>query len=328
MTRPPTRRRTALAATLLTSALVLTGCSAQSADDAGTTSSSETVSVDTAFGPVDIPAEPGTVVALEGAVGPLLSAGITPVATADGDNPEGLLPDEYDAVKDLPIVLGPDGWDYEAISAAEPELIIGFVRAGTTEEISPESRDEYERLSGIAPTVFVLAEGSASTKDATLEIAEIVGSGAEAEKAKSEYDAKAAEIASEHADVLDQVTFAPIDHYEGTVTVYTPISWLGGILTDAGATIDPIAAEVTDSNGVDISTEELGTLSDDSVILTEKTVDGQPGLGAEELESVPTYTELPAVVDGRSFGVSYFFADRYETGILVLDQLDGILDEL
>lgn len=323
----PRLRRTALAAAVLATALAVSGCSA----DAGSTpsaSASSTVSVDTAFGPVDIPASPERVVALEGAVGPLLSAGITPVATADGNNPESFLPKEYDAVKDLPVVLGPDGWDYEAISAAQPSLIIGFVRAGTTEEISADARDQYERLSGIAPTVFILAEGSASTKDATLAIAEVVGSGSEAEQAKAAYDAKAAEIASEHADVLREVTFAPIDHYEGTVTVYTPISWLGGILGDAGASLDPVSATVTDRNGVDLSTEELGTLSDDSVILTEKTVDGQPGLGAEELESVPTYTQLPAVTAGHAYGVSYFFADRYETGLAVLEQLDTILDTL
>lgn len=324
--RSRSRTRTLFSTAIVVGALLLGGCATPAASPGS--ASIETVSVDTAFGAADIPAHPTSVVALEGAVGPLLAAGIVPTATADGDRADDFLPEEYEQVKDLPLVLGPDGWDYETIAAQDPDLIIGFVRSGKTETISAESRSEFERLSGIAPTVFLLAEGSAATKDATLEIAKIVGSGDAATAAKTEYEQKAADIKRDHADVLARYTFAPLDHYEGTVTVYTPVSWLGGILTDAGATLDPLSASVSDTNGVDISIEQLGRLSDRSVILTEQTVDGEPGIGAQELQSVPTYLELPAVREGHTSGVTYFFASRYETALDVLDQLDGILSTL
>ncbi|QIK82932.1 ABC transporter substrate-binding protein [Sanguibacter sp. HDW7] len=330
------RHRLSLAA-VLAGMLALAACSGGSSDTAAPTSAAPTASstatsaeagtatVASAFGDVEIPAAPKRVVALEGAVGPLLAAGITPVATADGDWEDAFLPAEFDQVKDLPVVLGPDGWDYEAIAAAKPDLLIGFVRAGTVDEISPEAVAEHARLSGIAPTVLILADGSASTKDATLKIAEIVGSGTQATEAKAAYDAKAAQIRETYAGALAAHTFAAVDHYEGIVTVYTPISWLGGILTDVGASIDPVAADATGTNGVDLSTEELTRLSPDSVILTEQALDGTPGIGAEELDAVPTYTTLPAVAAGHAYGVQYFFADRYETGLKVLDQLETIL---
>lgn len=328
--RPSSRSRIARAkiVALCLAAVLLSGCSGAPQATTDGAGSADAVSVNTAFGDVDIPAEPKKVVALEGAVGPLLAAGITPVATADGDVAEGFLPAEYERVKDLPVVLGPDGWDYETIAAQNPDLIIGFVRAGTTEQISPESKAEYQRLAGIAPTVFILAEGAASTKDATLKIAEIVGSGPAAEEAKAAYEAKTAEIKTAYADVLATTTFAPVDYYEGIVTVHTPISWIGGILTDVGAKLDPVSANVTDGNGVNLSTEELGQLSAAGVILTEKDLDGQAAPGAEALLTLPTYTNLPAVASGHSFGVTYFFADRYETGLVVLDQIEDILAAL
>lgn len=325
-------RRKGIALLAATAALVLSACSGGAGSQAGGQDDGEgdgaTKTVETAFGEVEIPTEPTSVVALEGAIGPLLSAGITPKATATGDMPDGLLPEEFEQVKDLPAVLGPDGWEYEKIAAQEPDLIIGMVRAGKDEEISPQAQEEYKRLKGIAPTVLIRAEGATQTKDASLQIAEIVGSGDKAKEAKEEYEKKVDHIKTTYGDKLEEYTFAPIDHFEGNVSVYTPISWLGGIITDIGGTLDPVSAEVTDRNGTDLSTEQLTKLSDTSIILTEMGVDGEPGAGAAELADVPTYQQLPAVKAGHAFGVTHFFPDRYETANIVLDQLEDILKKV
>lgn len=333
------RRSSALTALALTAALALSACGGSStpsssstgaASSGGSTSASASpqatsTTVETAFGQVSIPTAPKRVVALEGSVGPLLDAGITPLATADGDYEDSFLPDEFAVSKDLPVILTQDGWDYEKIAALKPDLLVGFVRAGKDKKISDESQAEYDKLSKIAPTVFILSEGSAQTKEATLKIAEILGSGESAEAAKAAYDKKAAQIKTDYADVLSKNVFAAVDYYEGTTTVYTPISWIGGILSDAGATIDPVAAQVTDSNGVDLSSEQLSKLNTATIILTEQTVGGEPGIGAAEIAEVPTFKELPAVKAGHSYGISHFFADRYETGLKVLEQLEEIL---
>ncbi|MBD8019902.1 ABC transporter substrate-binding protein [Brevibacterium gallinarum] len=325
--------RTGVALLAAAAALVLSACSSGAGDAAGKQDADgqgdgATKTVETAFGKVEMPTKPKSVVALEGAIGPLLSAGITPKATASGDNPDGLLPEEFEKVKDLPAVLGSDGWEYEKIAAQKPDLLIGTVRAGKDEKISPQAQEEYKRLKGIAPTVMILAEGATHAKDASLQISEIVGSGDKAKQAKEEYVKKIDHIKGTYDDKLKEYTFAPIDHFEGNVSVYTRISWLGGIITDMGGKLDPVSAGITDRNGTDLSTEQLTKLSDKSIILTEMGLDGKPGAGAAELAGVPTYQQLPSVKAGHAFGVKYFFPDRYETANIVLDQLEDILKKV
>ena len=47
-----------------------------------------------------------------------------------------------------------------------------------------------------------------------------------------------------------------------------------------------------------------------------------------ELAKLPTYQALPAVKAGHSYGLSYFFADRYETGLKSLESLETTLKKL
>lgn len=318
-------KRSIVGAFLTCTISLLAACGDNATQTSVTTPAESVKVVSTAFGEVTIPEHPERVVALEGAIGPVLDSGLVPVATADGDRNENLLPEEQEAVKGIPAVLGPDGWDYEQIAATDPDLLIGMVRAGKVEEISPQAKEEYEKLKEIAPTVLILSKGAGSAKEASLQVAEIIGSGDAAKAAKKEYEVKAAQIKKKYADKLAEYTFAPIDHFEGTVTVYTPISWLGSVITDMGGTMDPVSANINDVNGVDISTEELSTLSPKSIILTEKDLTGAPGIGAEELEGIPTFQELAAVKDNHNYGIQYFFTDRYETASIVLDQLEEIL---
>lgn len=323
---PRSRGLRLLVAPVLALALAVAGCTSDADADADD-SAGETRAVETAFGSVDVPVDPQRVVALEGGTGPLLEAGIVPVGTADGDWADSFLPDEYEQVADLPIVLGPDGWDYEAIAELEPDLLVGFVRGGKDEELSAEKEAEFEKLSKIAPTVLIRATGSATVKDAAVEISGALGDGEDALAAKAEYDARVEEISTEYADVLAAHTFAALDSYE-EVTVYSQISWLGGILTDLGAPLPAVVTDETQENGVFLSYEELAQLDDATVVLHEETVDGEPGLGAEELAAAPTYTALPAVEAGHAYGVRYFFADRYVLATDVLDQLEVVLEEL
>lgn len=303
------------------------GSGSAAAGSSGAAADGSTRTVETAFGQVQIPTSPQRAIALEGGVGPLLGAGITPVATADGDLEDSFLPQEYATVKDLPIVLGPDGLDYEKIASLNPDLLIGFVRGGTEAELSAEKKAEYQRLSSIAPTVLIRSDGSGSTKDATLAISEALGDGEDARAAKQAYEAKAAELKSTYADVLAANAFAPLDYYE-EVNVYSPISWPGDVLTDAGAKLTSVSANEKTQNATFLSAEQLGRLQDATVVLYDQTVEGKPGEGAAELAKLPTYQALPAVKAGHSYGLSYFFADRYETGLKSLESLETTLKKL
>ncbi len=341
MTITPSRPRSrmlVLTCTML-AALTLTACgadetatpasqstaatSSQEASDNGTTRE-----VETAFGTVTIPTAPKRIVALEGGAGPVLESGLMPVATADGNKPEAFLPEEYAEISELPIVLTPDGWDYERIAALEPDLMVGFVRGGTEEELSAEKKADFEKLNAIAPTVFIRSDGSGATKDASYQIKTALGHEDLAKQAKAAYEAKAAEVKSAHAQVLGETTFAAMDAYEDEVSVYSPSSWIGSVLTDSGAQIVPLAAQETGQNAVFLSKEQLGRVANADVVLYSETVDGEPDLGAKDLQAVPTYATLPAVKAGHAYGVPYFFADRYSTATLALQRLDDILDKL
>ncbi|MEW9267238.1 ABC transporter substrate-binding protein [Kineococcus endophyticus] len=319
-------RRGVLGAALGASVLLaVTACGGTDRATAGGTASAATTrSVDTAFGAVEIPAEPRRVIALEGAVGPLLGAGITPLATADGDYEDAFLPQEYEKVSDLPIVLGADGWDYEKISSLEPDLMIGFVRGGTQEELSAEATATWEKLNAIAPTVLVRSDGSARTKDATLEMSHVLGDGDDADAAKARYESKAAQIRADYADVLSGNVFAPLDFYE-EVTVYSPISWPGDTVVDAGGTLTSVSRDITDENAAFLSAEQLGTVTDATAVLYEQSLAEEPGVGAAEMMALPTWQELPAVRAGHAYGLRYFFADRYETGLVALQDFEKAL---
>ncbi len=320
--------RSLIGAAALALTLALSGCGgAENPSDETSGQTAATRSVDTAFGPVEIPAAPQRAIALEGGVGPLLGADITPVATADGDYADAFLPEEYEKVKDLPLILGADGVDFEKIASLQPDLMIGFVRGGKEEELSAEAKAEWEKLNAIAPTVLIRSDGSSRTKDATLAMSEALGDGEDAQKAKEAYETKAAEIKKEYADVLAEHTFAPMDYYE-EVNVYSPISWPGDTLTDAGAKLTSVSADVQDENATFLSAEQLGQVDDATVVLHEQTVDGEPGVGAQELQALPTYKTLPAVEAGNDYGLDYFFADRYDTALKSLESFENTLREL
>nr|WP_276511191.1 ABC transporter substrate-binding protein [Kineosphaera limosa] len=256
-----------------------------------------------------------------------MSAGITPVATADGDFADSFLPEEYAKVKDLPIILGKDGPDLERIVALKPDLMIGFVRGGKTAELSADAKAQWTKLNAIAPTVLIRSDGSAQTKDATLTMSEVLGDGEQAQAAKKAYEEKAAELKKTYADVLANNVFAPLDYYE-EVNVYSPISWPGDTLLDAGAKLTSVSANERTENATFLSAEQLGKISDATVVLYDETVDGQPAEGAAELAKLPTYTALPAVKAGHSYGLRYFFADRYETALKSLESLEATLKKL
>lgn len=344
-TLSPRPRRVVAAATATVLAAALAGCgsdeqatASQSGSEAGNGSTTTVCEgtvvsesdgsrvVDTAFGEVTIPADPERVVGLEGGTGPVLESGITPVATAD-DFAESYLPDEYDDVEELPLVLTPDGWDYEKLAGLKPDLMVGFVRGGTEDELSDEKVQEWERLNAIAPTALFRSNGSGQTKDVSCAIQVALGHQDEADAAKRAYEQRAEELREEYADVLAENTVVALDAYED-VSVFSPLSWIGDVLTDAGATLHPLAAGEDGENAVFLSFEELGQLADADVVLYSETVDGEPDLGAVDLQSAATYDELPAVKAGHAYGVRYFFADRYSTALIALDSLEPVLQQL
>lgn len=106
-------------------------------------------SIEHKYGTTEVPADPQRVVTVGYSdQDPVLALGVIPVAIRgwlDGE-PSAIWPWAQDALDgDPPVVLPGDALNYEQIAGLRPDLIIGAY-AGLTEE-------EYQTLSGIAPTV-------------------------------------------------------------------------------------------------------------------------------------------------------------------------------
>jgi iron complex transport system substrate-binding protein len=153
MTRSPRtfpRHLTGTLAVTATAALTL-GLSACGSDDGGgsggTDGGDRTVSLQSAFGQADYPVAPERAVVTASALDNVLALGITPTAVVmtaqDEDAPwrDGKL----DNVDRITVTTYGD-IDTEKIAAEDPDVIIGDI-------YWIDSKDEYDRLSAIAPTL-------------------------------------------------------------------------------------------------------------------------------------------------------------------------------
>ena len=143
-------------AALLAATVLVTSCGSGdtgSSEDAAASSSpsgsgASPVTVQTAFGPVEVPEEPERVVALGWSdAETALALGVQPVGASDwlGFGGEGVGPwaeGLYDEAPEIIETLEPS---LEAIAALDPDLIL--------DTRSPATQDRYDALSAIAPTI-------------------------------------------------------------------------------------------------------------------------------------------------------------------------------
>ena len=143
-------------AALLAATVLVTSCGSDdtgSSEDAAASSSpsgsgASPVTVETAFGPVEVPEEPERVVALGWSdAETALALGVQPVGASDwlGFGGEGVGPwaeGLYDEAPENIETLEPS---LEAIAALDPDLIL--------DTRSPATQDRYDALSAIAPTI-------------------------------------------------------------------------------------------------------------------------------------------------------------------------------
>ena len=143
-------------AALLAATVLVTSCGSGdtgSSEDAAASSSpsgsgASPVTVETAFGPVEVPEDPERVVALGWSdAETALALGVQPVGASDwlGFGGEGVGPwaeGRYDEAPEIIETLGPS---LEAIAALDPDLIL--------DTRSPATQDRHDALRAIAPTI-------------------------------------------------------------------------------------------------------------------------------------------------------------------------------
>jgi iron complex transport system substrate-binding protein len=258
--------------------------------------------------------------------------GYAPVGVTDwyGDQPNATWPWAQADMREVgatPTVLeAPDGFDYEAIAALRPDLIIG-TNAGM-------KQGDYKRLSRLAPTVAGVAGGTdffSKWDDQVELVAAALGKPEEGKRIVGEIEAAYAKVGKAHPDFAGRTaTFSQNAFYDGLLYAY-PAGVNTEFLTMLGFEINPKLTGLAEP-GVQagISAERADVLDADVMVFAaEKPKD------VTNLLKEPTVARLDAIAGKRAVftdptlsGAIYFMTPSSLRYVLerLPDQLQGAID--
>ena len=259
------------------------------------------ITIKHAFGETTIESKPERIVNLGWAnQDTTLALGVVPVGVSAAnygmmsDNKLHLWTDEAFAdlgVENPNVFNDETGWDYEAIAACEPDIIIASY-SGFTEE-------EYNLLSEIAPVVpFLETAWKTNWREQTITNATAMGMKTEGEKLVDETDALIAEKLTDYPELNGKTAgyFWVSQDDMSTFYAYLPNDPRASYLNDLGLkTPESILslATSTEDFSVTISRENTETLSDVDIMV----VYGDKGL-LEAMQADPLMSQIPAVKNG------------------------------
>ncbi|MFR9723737.1 ABC transporter substrate-binding protein [Streptomyces sp. MS19] len=318
-------RLTVLAAMALTTTLALTACGSDSDSDSDSGSDSSggagAVTVDTAMGEVEVPADPQRVVVLDtGELDTTLALGITPVGAAETDTGTmGLsyLPqDQLADIQNIGVVGQPN---LEAVNELDPDVIIGS-------KIRVEQF--YDELSAIAPTVLTETVGAPWKENFALH-AQALGRADEAQAVVDAYDEHVAQVteALGGAEATAETEVSMLRFIEGANTrLYGRENFIGSILADVGLGRPAITDEAPDGFAVEISPEQVDQADADVIYYT--SYGSADASGEEAAVGGPLWDDLTAVRNDRAFPVDddlWFLGIGYEAADQILTELQETL---
>ncbi|MGO1949400.1 MAG: ABC transporter substrate-binding protein [Mycobacteriaceae bacterium] len=334
--RRPRRGATVLA--LATSAaLVLAACSSgDDGDTRGSTGSgagegasedgNRTVT-DSEGNDVEVSADPEKVVTLHFAgIQALLDLGMAPAGQGTPADESLLTEEQYDQVKDAPVVSGEDGVNVEAIAEIEPDLVL------VPNMIEPEVVDQ---IRDVAPA-YIYTHGGPERSNwsgRVGQIADAVNRTAEYEELQSDFEARQQEIADKHADTVGDVDVALVGAYtSGQMWAMGRGSMIGEIIAPMGVQFAESLEDVVqgeDGGETEVSTENVGTvLADADVILHDTTLDGGVSEEFEEVRDLNSFRETSAAQEDHVYPIGKGTVAGYTDGFQILDNLDAALTEL
>lgn len=259
------------------------------------------ITIKHAFGETTIESKPERIVNLGWAnQDTTLALGVVPVGVSAAnygmmtDNKLHLWTDEAFAdlgVENPNVFNDETGWDYEAIAACEPDIIIASY-SGFTEE-------EYNLLSEIAPVVpFLETAWKTNWREQTITNATAMGMKSEGEKLVNETDTLIAEKLADYPELNGKTAgyFWISQDDMSTFYAYLPNDPRASYLNDLGLkTPESILslATSTEDFSVTISRENTEALSDVDIMV----VYGDKGL-LEAMQADPLMSQIPAVKNG------------------------------
>lgn len=310
MTETPLRRRgAAIAAALISAALILTACSGAPeetpSDDPGAASQTRQFEADN--GTIEIPVDPQRIVAL-GSASVYLNLGVEPVGLGPKAREGDLvwLTTEQKAANDAAVDVGEnEEIDYEEVASLEPDLIVVYDPLRVWEG---GSYDEA-RLQSIAPTAYIAISNS-DWKTQVGRLADAVGELDTFEADKNEYDSLVAEIKDEYADRLSSTTFTVLNRWTyqdaGSLTVEHSAGYCVTHLREVGLKTTPESRDIDGQQSIsdELSMEQLSdTVADADVIIYPLVPGGEVKAEFEPVLESNIWQTLPQVQDGRAVGV-------------------------
>ncbi|MGH3086660.1 MAG: iron-siderophore ABC transporter substrate-binding protein [Rubrobacteraceae bacterium] len=225
----------------------------------------------------------------------VLALGVKPVGVTDwyGDYPDATWPWARDEFGDeLPEVVGDaTGYNFEAVAARNPDLILGLFSGLTGQQ--------YETLSEIAPTIArpsEYADFGVPWQEATRITGRTLGRSERAEEVISGIEARFAEAREEHPEFDGATAVMAAFNSPGDYTVYGPEDPRSRFLDSLGFEYpDAIAELVGAGSAATISAERFDLLDQDVLVWLTST---PPGL-IPELEESEIYQRLDVVREGR-----------------------------
>ncbi|WP_026478901.1 ABC transporter substrate-binding protein [Alkaliphilus transvaalensis] len=264
------------------------------------TSDSYPMTIKHAFGETVIEKEPTRIATISwGNQDVPLALGIVPVGVSEANygviDGSSLLPWTLEKFKELgadPVLFrDTDGLDYEAISDAQPDIILAAY-SGITQE-------EYELLSKIAPVVaYPTLPWQTFWRDQIVMNATGMGMEAEGKELVKELESLITDKISEYPEIEGKTAaffyFNPADL--GKFYIYLPSDPRAAYLTDLGMMLpDSIAAlaKESDSFALELSAENVDLIEDIDIIITY----GNDTL-LEAMQANPLVGMIPAVKRG------------------------------
>ncbi|CAL9588712.1 hypothetical protein SUDANB121_05211 [Nocardiopsis dassonvillei] len=271
----------------------------EEAPAAGTADGAFPVSIESALGTAEIPAEPERIVTLgQGSAETAIALGTVPVGIESyewGSDETGYLPWIHEAVTEAGAELptqfaGAEDIDFEAIIELEPDVILA-PWSGVTQE-------QYDILTDIAPTVAYPDLPWSTDWDQQIEIiGEALGRPDEARDLIDGIEAQFEEAAAAHPEFAD-LTFSYVYNTgPGTLGVFLPDEQRVAMVRGLGLTVDPVVETFPETEGTDsavIGLENADELADSDLVFT---FYSSPE-NREEIEAQELYQAIPAVGRG------------------------------
>lgn len=262
----------------VTLAMTLTACAGKTEDQessAAKAESTDSITIKHAFGETVLDKKPERVASISwGNQDVILALGVTPVGISEANygvtDSSRLLPWTWEGfeklgVEDPVLFHDTDGLDYEAISDAEPDVILAAY-SGITKE-------EYDLLSEIAPVVaYPTFAWQTYWRDQIILDASGMGMKTEGENLVSDLEKLIADKTEAYSQIKDKTAaffyFSPSDL--GKFYVYLPADPRAAYLTDLGLKApESVTSLAKDSNSfsVEISAENADILKDIDIII-------------------------------------------------------------